>query len=103
MEKWKSWLVKNKKSIRITASHVLSGLHFRFTESEENYNSKMIIGKSQNMSLLSTAYDTLHEPIAKQLHFNQYKNSIKMHTSGYAVNCKPGVYEHFRNITRLFS
>lgn len=47
----------------------------------------MIIGKGPNMS---TAFDTLHEPIAKQLHFNQYKKtSIKMQKSGYAVNCRP--------------
>lgn len=48
----------------------------------------MIIGKGPNMS---TAFDTLHEPIAKQLYFNQYKKktSIKMQKSGYAVNCRP--------------
>lgn len=79
-------MVKNKKS-RITASHFSLGLHFRLKESEEYYISKMIIGKGPNMS---TAFDTLHGPIAKQLHFNQYKkNSIKMQKSGYAVNCRP--------------
>lgn len=50
----------------------LSGLHFRLKEGEEYYISKMIIGKGPNMS---TAFDTLHEPIAKQLHVNQYKKT----------------------------
>lgn len=65
------WVVKNKKS-RITASHFSSDLHFWLKESEEYYISKMIIGKGPNMS---TVFDTLHEPIAKQLHFNQYKKT----------------------------
>lgn len=79
-------MVKNKKS-RITASHFYQ-VCIRLKESEEYYISKMIIRKGPNMS---TAFDTLHEPIAKQLHFNQYKkkNSIKMQKSGYAVDCRP--------------
>lgn len=51
---------------RITASHFSSVLNFRFTESEENYISKLIMGKTPNVSVPSTAYGKLHKPIARQ-------------------------------------
>lgn len=60
---------------RITASHFSSVLHFRFTENEENYISKMhmIMRKTSKASVPSMA----HEPVARQLYFDNYKKQHK--------------------------
>lgn len=45
---------------RITASHFSSVSHFRFTEKEENYISKMIMGQTFKASLPFMAFGKLH-------------------------------------------
>lgn len=62
---------------RITASHFSSVLHFRFTENEENYISKMIMRKTSKASVPSMAFGKLHEPVARQLYFDNYKKQHK--------------------------
>lgn len=62
---------------KITASHFSSVLHFRFTENEENYISKLIMGKTSKASVSSMAIGKLHEPVARQLYFDNYKKQHK--------------------------
>lgn len=69
---------------RITASHFSSVLHLRFTENEKTLFKKKNMGKNPKVSVPSRAYGTLHEPIARQLNFNQYK---KQHKNAYIRLC----------------
>ena len=58
---------------RITASLFSSVKHFRFTDQQENYISKKIMGKTKIFSTPSLSFGTLNEPIARQQYFEKYK------------------------------
>lgn len=62
---------------RITASNFGSILHFRFTDKEENYISKSIMGKTSRSCVPSLSFGKLHEPVARQLYFDKYKKEHK--------------------------
>lgn len=62
---------------RITASNFASILHFRFTDKEENYISKAVMGKTSKPCVPSLSFGKLHEPVARQLYFEEYKREHK--------------------------
>ncbi|KAK3107381.1 hypothetical protein FSP39_013321 [Pinctada imbricata] len=62
---------------RITASLIPSVISFRYTDNNENYLSKQILGTSARISSASLQFGKTHEPIARQLYMNEYVRSHK--------------------------
>lgn len=58
---------------RITASNFFSVLHFRFTDTKENYISKRIMGQTNIVNSASTSFGRENEPIARQMYFENYQ------------------------------
>lgn len=69
------WFLHRKG--RITASIFPSVKHFRFTECQENYISKQIMGKSIRITTPSMSFGTINEPIARHQYFQRYKQFHK--------------------------
>lgn len=63
----------NHRKGRITASTFSSILSFRFTENDENYISKRVIGSSSVIDVPSVKFGKENENVARQLFFVNYK------------------------------
>lgn len=70
-----SWFAHRRG--RITASLIPSVISFRYTDDDENYLSKQILGNSARISSAALDFGKTHEPIARQLYVNDYVKTHK--------------------------
>ena len=60
---------------RITASSFFSVVHFRYTESDENYISRQVMGQRTALNTPSVSFGRENEPVARQLYFTNYNKN----------------------------
>ena len=79
----------NHRKGRITASNFSSIMSFKFTDCDENYISKRVMGMSNYIDTPSVNFGKENENVARQLYFLEYRKShekAKLELSGLHVD-----------------